>query len=122
MTRERYEKLSPHREKFGSWGNEGIEIACSAWLCGGRVLVNQNTWYAHCFRTKADFGFPYPQSGAHVSRTKKRVWEAILKGGLPGQKYPVSWLVERFMPVPGWSEESLKELKREEAKNGIMKQ
>jgi ribosomal protein L37E len=112
-TRENYWKWDLGGD-YGSWGNQGVQVACAAWLTGGRVLVNHNTWYSHMFRTKADFGFPYPQSGKHVSRTKKRVWETIVNGKLHGQKYPVSWLIERFSPVPGWGEEELKALKASE--------
>lgn len=115
MTREKYLKLMPSREEFGSWGNEGAEIACYTWLTGGRVLVNHNTWNSHMFRTKGEqFGFPYPQSGKHVSRTKQRVWETILSGRLPGQIHPVSWLIERFSPIPTWTPEKIVELKASE--------
>lgn len=117
LSRERYLEYAPVREELGSWGSEGIEMSCREWLSGGKCLVNHNTWYAHCFRTKGNiFGFPYPQSGRDVHRTKARVWDMILNGRLPNQKYPVSWQVERFWPVSGWNEESLKSLKEKEVK------
>jgi hypothetical protein len=112
MTREQYLKFAPDREELGSWGNEGLEIACKTWLSGGRVLVNHSTWYSHCFRTKGDvFGFPYTQSGRECQRTKQRVKDMIWEGKCPGQIYPVSWLVKKFWPVKGWTEEDLKKLK-----------
>lgn len=115
MTRDKYIEMMPDREEFGSWGNEGLEIACRFWLSGDRVIVNHNTWYAHLFRTKGEiFGFPYPQSGKHVSRTKQRVKDMFWKNGFKGQRYPVSWLVEKFWPLPGWSDEALKALKARE--------
>lgn len=111
MRREKYMDYIPTRENFGSWGNEGLEIACLGWLTGGRVLVNHDTWYAHMFRTQGgDFGFPYHQGGREVDKTKKTVWEYIVKQKLPNQKYPVSWLIKKFWPVPGWTEEDLKNL------------
>ena len=111
MSREKYLEYMPIREEFGSWGNEGLEMACREWLSGGKVLVNHNTWYAHMFRTQGgSFGFPYPQSGREVQKTKKAVWEAILNKKLPNQKYPVSWLIKKFMPT-GWDEDKIKELK-----------
>ena len=101
----------PTRENFGSWGNEGLEIACFGWLTGSKVLVNHRTWYAHMFRTQGgDFGFPYHNSGRDVHRTKTKVWEYIKKKKLPNQKYPVSWLVKKFAPVPGWDKEAIKKL------------
>ena len=113
MAKEKYMEMIDARENFGSWGNEGIEIACRTWLFGGRVLVNHKTWYAHMFRTQGgDFGFPYHQGGKHVHRTKRRVWEYFLNKENPKQIYPVSWLVEKFWPVKGWDEKQLKELKK----------
>jgi glycosyltransferase involved in cell wall biosynthesis len=115
MTREKYKEFSVGREELGSWGNEGIEIACKTWLSGGRVLVNMNSWYAHLFRTQGqDFGFPYPQSGNEVARTKQKVKDLFWNKKYPKQIYPVSWLVERFWPVPGWTDEQLKQLKEHE--------
>lgn len=113
MTREKYLEMLESRENLGSWGNEGLEIACRFWLTGGRVLVNHHCWYAHCFRTKGEiFGFPYPQSGKHVSRTKDRVKNLFWENKLPNQTRSLSWLIEKFSPVPGWSEEELARIKR----------
>ena len=110
-TRKLYWKLGLSDEALGSWGNQGIEVACKTWLSGGRVLVNHKTWYAHMFRTQGgDFGFPYPQGGKHVSRTKVRVKNLFWEKKFKYQILPVSWLVEKFMPVPGWTEEDLKKL------------
>lgn len=103
-------------ESLGNWGHQGIEVACKTWLKGGQVLVNHQTWHAHMFRTKSDtFGFPWPASGKDQHEVKGKVWEQILKG-MPGQKHPVSWLVEKFWPVKGWTDEDLKKLKNKEAK------
>ena len=99
-------------EKAGSWGNQGIEVALSTWLSGGKVLVNSNTWYAHMFRTQGgDFGFTYEQKGRSVQKTKKYIKDKFWNMKNSTQKYPVSWLVERFSPVKGWSEEDLNKLK-----------
>lgn len=112
LTRKKYWELNICDETFGSWGNQGIEVACKTWLSGGRVLVNHNTWYAHLFRTNHNLKFPWPVSGKEQAKTKGKVRKSIWKGKLPKQKKPVSWLVEKFWPVPGWTEEQLKELKR----------
>ena len=59
MTRDKYWELDICDESHGSWGQQGVEVACKTWLSGGRVVVNHNTWYAHMFRTQGgDFGFP----------------------------------------------------------------
>lgn len=115
-TRDKYWELNLSDENLGSWGNQGIELACKTWLSGGRVLVNHNTWYAHLFRTQGgDFSFPYDQSGRGVEKTKKKTWDFIVKGKIAGQIHPVSWLIERFWPVPGWSDDALRQLKDRES-------
>jgi hypothetical protein len=105
-TRENYWKWDVCDEKAGSWGNQGLEVACATWLNGGRVLVNHNTWYAHMFRTQGgDFGFPYHQSGRGVQVTKNYIKEKYWNN--PKLKD----LIKKFWPVTGWSEDQLNSLK-----------
>jgi len=113
-SREKYWELDVCDEKFGSWGSQGIEVACKFWLSGGRVLCNRRTWYAHCFRTKAEFGFPYQLSGRQVEGAKKLARDLFFKQKWPKQTKKLSWLVEKFWPVVGWKDEDLKKLKDSE--------
>jgi len=115
-TREKYWELDLGGEKLGNWGGQGIQIACATWLSGGEVLVNHNTWYAHLFRTKAKFGFPWSASGRDQQRVKKNVRDLFWVKGHPKQIRPVSWLIDKFYPVPGWSDEDIKNLKETEFK------
>lgn len=113
LTRENYWKWGVCDEKAGSWGNQGVELACATWLSGGRVLVNHSTWYAHMFRTKGDvFGFPWPASGRETQRTKQYIRDKFWNMKHEGQIYPVSWLVKKFWPVSGWSQEAFDALKK----------
>lgn len=115
-TRDKYWELGLGDGSLGNWGNQGIQIACATWLSGGRVLCNHNTWYAHMFRTQGgDFGFPYPLSGRETKKTKDTVWDMFKNMKHPKQIYPVSWLIEKFSPVPGWNEESIRNLKEHES-------
>jgi hypothetical protein len=115
-TKEKYWELDLGGEELGNWGSQGIQIACATWLSGGRVLVNHNTWYAHLFRTQGgDFGFPYQLGGRDTQKTKNNVKDLFWNMKHPKQIYPVSWLIERFWPVDGWSEEDLKKLKEHES-------
>ena len=112
-TREKYWELKLCDEEFGSWGNQAVEVACKTWLSGGRVLVNHATWYAHLFRTQgSDFSFPYPQSGNAVARCKAKVRKMFWKNEYPNQIHPLSWLIEKFSPVPTWDEKSINDLKK----------
>ena len=112
-TREKYWELNLSDELVGSWGNQGIEVACKTWLSGGRVLVNHATWYAHLFRTQGgDFAFPYKQSERQIRKTKQMVWDHFFNGKWDKQVHPMSWLIEKFWPVPGWTEETLHKLKQ----------
>lgn len=110
-TRHNYWKYELCDERAGSWGNQGIELACAAWLSGLRVLVNHKTWYGHMFRTQGgDFGFPYHHTDKAINKTKKYIKDKFWEKRHPKQIYPVSWLIEKFKPVPGWTEEQIKEL------------
>lgn len=117
LTREKYWELNICDESLGNWGNQGIETACKTWLSGGRVLVNHNTWYAHMFRTQGgDFSFPWENKGKDVQRTKNKVKKLFWENRWPKQVYPLSWLVEKFWPVKGWTDEDLKKLKANDSK------
>lgn len=121
LTRDKYWELDVCDESFGSWGSQGIQVAVSTWLSGGRVVCNHDTWYAHCFRTQGgDFGFPYELSGRQTERAKKLARSKLHENKWPKQIHPSSWLIEKFWPIPktdksrGWTSEALAELKKAE--------
>lgn len=110
-TREKYWELDICDETLGNWGNQGLEVAVKTWLSGGKVMVNHNTWYAHMFRTQGgDFSFPYNQSGRQVQRTKRKVKDLFWDNKWDKVIHPLSWLVKKFWPVPGWKQEDLNKL------------
>jgi glycosyltransferase involved in cell wall biosynthesis len=106
LTREKYWSLNICDESWGSWGQQGTEVACKTWLSGGRVLVNKNTWYAHLFRTDNMGGFPYdnPQSKVEEAREKSR--DLFLNNKYPNAIHDIKWLVDKFAPVPDWHDEA----------------
>jgi len=106
-TRERFLSLGLCDESLGSWGSQGIEVAMKTWLSGGRVLCNKKTWYAHLFRTQPGFGFPYKQSEKQIQHAKQSVKELFYDNKWPLQVRPLSWVLEHFWPVPGWTEQEL---------------
>lgn len=115
-TKDNYWKLNICDEhKFGSWGSQGIEIACKFWLSGGRVVCNHSTWYSHMFRTQGgDFSFPYPQSENKIRHAKKQAKKLFFNNKFENQKHELIWLLDKFWPVKGWTEEEREKLRRGE--------
>lgn len=107
LSRARYWQLGGLDEAHGSWGQMGTELACKSWLSGGRMVVNRRTWFAHAFRTQGgDWGFSYPLTGEQVEAAR-RYSRALWRGNTwPHQVRPLSWLVEKFWPVKGWTEDA----------------
>lgn len=100
LTREKYWELDISSEKFNSWGQQGVEVACKTWLSGGKVLTNKRTWYAHMFRTQGgDFGFPFPLKQKEVDENRKLSKDLFFYNSWEGQKLPLAWLVEKFKPL-----------------------
>ncbi len=100
MHRERYWELDGLDEKHGSWGQMGTEIACKTWLSGGKLICTKKTWFAHLFRTQKGFSFPYPNPGVHKAREHSQwLWK---DNNWPKAIHPLSWLIEKFAPVPDW--------------------
>lgn len=100
IKRDRYFDLNICDEAFGSWGSQGFEVSVKSWLSGGRLVVNQNTWFAHFFRV-GGINFPYP-GGGQKQRAVARSKELFLQNKWPKQIYPLSWVIEKFKPVPDW--------------------
>jgi glycosyltransferase involved in cell wall biosynthesis len=114
MERERFFQLGGLDETHGSWGQFGVEIACKSWLSGGRHVVNKRTWFSHLFRTQGkDFGFPYPmhhEEQNHARHYSRQLWRG---NQWPGQKLPLRWMIDKFWPIPGWTEEQREALPKE---------
>lgn len=112
MERDRYWELGGLDESHGGWGQVGVEVACKAWLSGGKQTVNKKTWFAHLFRTGNFTGtghnggtFPYPLSSKDVEKARAYSRDLWLNDKWPQAIYPLSWLVERFKPVPSWHDD-----------------
>lgn len=108
MHRQRFWDLGGLDEGHGSWGQFGVEVACKAFLSGGRHVVNKTTWFSHMFRTQGgDFGFPYPLSGRQIEHARKYsrdMWE--------NDKWPLATrkfadLIEKFKPIPDWHDDGV---------------
>jgi cephalosporin hydroxylase len=103
MHKERFWELGGCDETQGGpagWGQQGIEVACKAWLSGGRLVVNKKTWFAHWFRA-SDGGFPYPIKESDIQKTREYSKDLWLNNKWEGQKRNFQWLIDKFNP-PGW--------------------
>jgi len=106
LTRDKYWELNICDEEFGSWGQQGVEVACKTWLSGGRVVCNHDTWYAHMFRTQGgDFGFPYRQKQSQIEHAREYSRELFMQDKWPQAKHTFQWLLDKFYPVPEWHDE-----------------
>ena len=54
------------------------------------------------FRRYGESSFPYPLSGNAQEHAKQYSRDLWLNDRWPKAKYPLSWLVDKFKPVPDW--------------------
>jgi hypothetical protein len=101
MHKKRFWEQGGCDEGHGSWGQQGIEVACKAWLSGGSLKVNKKTWFAHWFRV-GGIGFPWPASARLQEEARKYSRDLWLNNKWPLQKRKFQWMVDKFNP-PGWS-------------------
>ena len=94
-------------KNYGTFPQEAQEIGLKAWLSGGRVVVNKKTWYAHWHKPK-DVGRGYSLDGAEVVKGEAYTRRWLTEKVWHKQIYPLSWLIEKFSPVPTWPEEYVK--------------
>lgn len=106
MSRRQFQRLGGLDELHGSWGQFGTEIACKSWLSGGRQVVNKKAWFAHLFRTQHGFKFPYPISAKDVEKARAYSRHLWIDGQWRQAERPLSWMLDKFWPVPGWTDEA----------------
>ncbi len=107
LERERFWQLGGMDEAHGSWGQFGTEWACKTWLSGGRLITSRRTWFAHLFRTDnftrgGRSSWPYAITQREIDAARDYSRKLWLNDRWPLAVHPLSWLVERFAPVPGW--------------------
>lgn len=92
-------------KNYGSFWNEAQEIGLKCWLSGGRVIVNKHVWYAHWHKGKIDGrGYSLDHNLLFQGSAYTKKWFEFGKAWHK-QIHPLSWLIEKFNPVPTWPED-----------------
>ena len=78
---------------YGMMGREAQEISLKAWLSKGRLMLDNNTWYAHWSK-------PWSLSGMKEEKQKsmeycQKIW---MNNRWPKQRRSLAWLFEKFSP------------------------
>lgn len=100
--------LDGRRETYSPFGGEQLEIGLKYWLGGDEVKVVKKTWYAHLSKQPRHYkdGI-FPRGYKNYLAARGRTWAAKhwMEGNEPNMVHSLSWLVEKFWPVPTWPED-----------------
>ena len=114
MHLERFWELGGCDESHGHWGQQGVEVACKAWLSGGALMVSKKCWFAHWFRGHITHdkgpgagrkGFPYPITKRQTNKARNYSNDLWLNNKWPQQVRTFEWLREKFNP-PLWDDDT----------------
>lgn len=93
---------------------EANELAFKIWLSGGKVIVNKKTWYAHWHKDEPTGYGLTKQAKYATERTSTWFW---MNDKWKKRTRDLEWLIDKFMPLPGWPD-NWKDVKKEyEAKH-----
>ena len=96
-------------ENYGPFGSEFQEVGLKCWLSGGRVVRNKKTWYAHLHKGRK-YGRGYFLNNKDMKRANEFSNKWITGEAWSKQTKPLSWLIKKFWPIPGWTEENYEKL------------
>jgi len=105
-----YKAIGPmNAEDYGQFTHEAQEVTNNTWFMGGRVVVNKKTWYAHMHKGSSGkkYGFSNAQYREHqAGKEKGRVFciDYWINNKFPKRLYDWKWFIEKFSPIPGWTE------------------
>lgn len=93
-------------DRYGSFSADQLEIGLKYWLGGDEVKVNRKTWYAHLWKMPRHYANPDFQ---RKSKEQLSGWKWATRHWFnneePGMVHKLSWLIEKFWPVPSWPED-----------------
>lgn len=106
---------------YGPFTQEAQELSMRAWLEGGRVIVNKNTFYAHYHKGKRGkgYGFSNEQYKKHAEWNERgRIYCINYWLSTKDFKHDFTWFVnEKFPDMPGWSDDWQTRLAEDSAKD-----
>lgn len=101
--------LDDRPDTYSTFSGEPLEVGLKYWLGGGEVKVNKKTWYAHLFKNRHYYHGKRADRDYKLNLKAKagHVWSSHhwMRNEEPNMIHPMSWLVEKFWPVPGWPED-----------------
>jgi len=92
-------------EGYEHFSMEPPELCLKTWLgpWDGKVMVNKNAWYAHMHKGgQRPRGWPLTNS--EIKRTYDWCAKYWMRDSWSERVHDLSWLVEKFEPVPTWPE------------------
>ena len=91
--------------EYDSTGSEFVleseELSNKTWLSGGRCIVNKNTWYAHLHKGN-EYGRGYFLNKKPMERQRIFHKDFWMHDRWPKHTRKMEWLIDKFMPIPGW--------------------
>lgn len=91
-------------EGYGTFIQEPQELGLKVWLGGGRQVINKKTWYAHLHKGNR-YGRGYFLSKRETHAGTLYAADFWLNNRWPDRVHDLSWLIERFWPVPSWPDD-----------------
>lgn len=98
--------LNDSDDAYGSFAQEQEEIGLNYWLKGGEVIIIKKTWYAHLSKRSHHYntGKYDRRYKKHSLVIKQHKWSTKhwMNNEEPGCIHSLEWVIEKFMPIPGW--------------------
>lgn len=121
MKKSYWDKLFPDGlddVSYGPFTQEAQELSMRAWLSGGRVVVNKNTFYAHYHKGKRGkgYGFSNEQYKKHAEWNERgRIYCINYWLNTKDYEHDFAWFInEKFPTMPGWGEGWGERLKKDQ--------
>ena len=89
---------------YGDFIQEFQEIGMKTWLGGGQVKINKSTWYAHLHKGKR-YGRGYYVGRDSWKKGMEYSADLWLNNKWEDRVHDFAWLVDKFMPIPGWPDD-----------------